>query len=71
MDWQPIDTAPKGELLLYFPPEERNGKVMLSEMVRVGTYPDSYPRQPSHWMRIPPFPKVPARDYRKMFSESQ
>jgi len=68
--WQLIETAKPGTLLLYFPPEERNGKIVLSEMVRAEMYPVSYPRKPSHWMSIPPLPKVPARDYQKMFSEN-
>lgn len=56
--WQPIETAPDNRLLiLFFPPTDyRRGKPMLGEMYRVEKYPVHYPRQPTHWMPLPPSP---------------
>lgn len=48
--WQPIETAPKGVLLLFFPAENRS---QLPAMMRIDNYPVSYPRQPSHWQPAP------------------
>lgn len=55
--WQPIETAPKGECILYFPAD--GGRLKLAGMVRVDIYPVHYPRQPTHWMQLPDAP-VPA-----------
>ncbi len=56
MTWQPIETAPKGKMvILYFP--RIIGRNALSEMIRVEPYPVSYPRQPTHWMPLPTPPE--------------
>ena len=56
-EWLPIESAPKGEILIYWPAVGgRNSKV---PMIRVG-YAESTPfRKPSHWMPLPP---PPAKD---------
>lgn len=56
-DWQPIETAPKGEHLLYFPANEAKHQV---EMIRVDLYPVTYPRKPTHWIPLPKAPPVAA-----------
>jgi len=53
--WQPIDTAPPGAVLLYYPAE--NGKSALSEWVTIGLGRSGRFRKPTHWM---PLPKPPA-----------
>jgi hypothetical protein len=63
MDWQPIETAPRGEyLLLFFPaevePSDRR-RVNLGSMTLIDLYPVSYPRKPTHWMPVPPAPETP------------
>jgi hypothetical protein len=53
-NWRPIETAPRGEMLiLYFPKDERH---RLHIMVRVETFPCSFPRKPTHWLPLPPLP---------------
>jgi len=43
-DWQPIETAPKGQqVLLYFPAE--TGRNPLNEWIKMDRYPVSYPRR--------------------------
>jgi hypothetical protein len=54
--WQPIETAPKGMHILYFPPGKWSGENENPEMVRVDYFPVNYPRQPTHWMPIPKSP---------------
>lgn len=49
--WQPIETAPKGELLLYFPKVE--ARFPLWPMIRVGSIANYPYRKPSHWMPLP------------------
>lgn len=58
MNWRPIKTCPKGEVLLYFPPlrPDRRGVFELPAMIRVGFNGDSA-RKPSHWMPVPPPPE--------------
>lgn len=52
--WQPIDTAPRGvEVVLYFPPNERH---RLGPYMVVSVYPPTFPRQPTHWLPLPPAP---------------
>lgn len=57
MEWQPIETAPKGKLLLLYFPREA-GRNPLAEMIRADRYPVGYPRQPTHWMPLPAPPKL-------------
>jgi len=54
--WQPIETAPKGKCILYFP--ANGGRVKLAEMIRVDIHPVCYPRQPTHWMPLPDGPVI-------------
>lgn len=50
--WQPIETAPSGnELVLYFP--EQLGRNAHTSMARVDFHPVHYPRKPTHWMPLP------------------
>jgi hypothetical protein len=53
--WQPIDTAPSGNVLLYYPAE--HGKNALSEWITIGLGRSDRFRKASHWM---PLPKPPA-----------
>lgn len=53
-EWQPIETAPDGLHILFFPKQE--GRNELSEMMKIDFYPVSYPRKPTHWMPLPPHP---------------
>lgn len=50
--WMPIESAPRGELILYFPAitEGRNQK---TQMFRIDVHPVTYPRKPTHWMPLP------------------
>lgn len=59
-NWQPVATAPKSRLvLLYFPAE--GGRNPLPEMIKTDRYPVGYPRQPTHWIALPPPPQMPAK----------
>lgn len=55
--WQDISTAPKGEHILFFH-EVKSGRNNLPAMVKVERFPVSFPRQPTHWMPLPPAPEV-------------
>ena len=57
-DWKPIETAPRGEHILFFPTLMKNGRVQLGAMIKVDRFPVGYPRQPTHWMPLPPPPKT-------------
>ena len=50
--WQPIQTAPKGTMLLYFPPEQTQ-----DEWITIGAATGRY-RKPTHWFPIPKAPAV-------------
>ncbi len=55
-DWRPIETAPKGRVLLYYPakPSNRYGHGGLAAMYVVD-FPNARPfRQPTHWMPLEP-----------------
>lgn len=57
-DWQLVKTAPKGGMvLLYFPAQK--GRNPLPEMIKTDRYPVGYPRQPTHWLPLPPAPATP------------
>lgn len=57
--WQPIETAPKGEVLLYFPRvyNERRREVTHSPMIKVGWAANFPHREPTHWMPLPEAPE--------------
>lgn len=57
MQWRPIETAPKGKVLLYFPALhigrlEEQPSMMLVHHVAGCRY-----RQPTHWMPLPDPPQ--------------
>jgi len=54
--WQPIATAPSGNVLLYYPAE--NGKNALSEWITIGLGRSGRFRKPTHWLPIPKPPAV-------------
>lgn len=53
--WQPIETAPKGDVLLYWPSKMTGAhqQVRMPAMMRVGSVGDTPHRQPTHWMPLP------------------
>lgn len=57
-EWQTIDSAPRGEVILYFPEivvgAYRQGR--LAAMRRIGRVDDYPNRIPTHWMPIPADP---------------
>ncbi len=55
--WQPIDTAPDSNVLLYYPAE--HGKNALSEWITIGLGGSARFRKPTHWF---PIPKRPATE---------
>lgn len=59
MKWQPIETCPRGEVLLYFPPHrpDPRGVFQLEAMIRVGFKGDAV-RKASHWMQLPSPPEA-------------
>jgi hypothetical protein len=57
MEWQTIDTAPKGvDLLLYYP-STPSGRIRLPQMYKVAKIGDTPMRQPTNWMPLPEPPK--------------
>lgn len=61
-EWLPIETAPKGEMvLLYYPPipGSRGRQYDHPEMYSVN-YAGTTPRQPTHWSPLRPPPPQPA-----------
>jgi hypothetical protein len=60
-EWQPIETAPRGEVILFFP-VDTSGKMWLGKMVKVGRVGDFPYRQPTHWMPIPKLPTETSHD---------
>lgn len=54
--WLPIETAPKGCLLLYFP-EVRTKGVTLGAMLRIGSVSEFTHRKATHWQPLPEPPK--------------
>ena len=58
LGWQPIETAPKGRHILYFPAQrDSRGRNLLMEDIRVDYYPVQYPRKPTLWMPLPAPPR--------------
>lgn len=49
--WQPIETAPRGKHLLFFP--KLTGRNAMGEVIKVDLYPVDYPRKPTHWQPLP------------------
>jgi hypothetical protein len=62
--WLPIETAPKDEVLLYFPKaiQGAHRQSFLPPMYRVGRVSDTPNRKPTHWM---PLPAPPAAQEKK------
>jgi hypothetical protein len=56
-EWKPIETAPTGMHILYFPAEGTDRRNGLAAMIRVDFYPVTYPRKPTHWMPLPEPPR--------------
>lgn len=55
--WLNIETAPRDDVILFFPPRIRNGKIEMDRMIKVGRV-DEYPyRKPTYWMPIPADPE--------------
>lgn len=59
-DWRPIETAPKGLLLLYYPAAVTgaHGQIIHSARIIVGLADDTPNRPPSHWMPLPQPPEA-------------
>lgn len=55
-EWEPIETAPSGNVLLYHPPE--HGKNGLSEWITIGFGKSGRFRKPTHWFPLPQPPAV-------------
>lgn len=56
MEWQTIDTAPRGLVLLYWPatkPSRGHPSNTLGAMMRVDYVGSTPHRQPTHWMPLP------------------
>lgn len=53
--WQPIETAPCGEVIRYEPAEYRRGQLSLPARIVISG--GLYPRKATHWMPLPAFPK--------------
>jgi hypothetical protein len=58
-EWQPIETAPKGQLLFYQPAcySKRDGTMTHTPLMRVGLLGDWPARPPTHWTPLPPLPE--------------
>lgn len=58
-EWQPIETAPVGKPVILFYPEAKRSRppfdVILGKWITVGVV-GSTPRNPTHWMPLPPPP---------------
>lgn len=65
MLWHDIKDRPipKRLVLVYHPPEERRGEIVLNEYVMISNGPPAHPRKPTHWTSVPELPKVPPVDY--------
>ena len=62
--WMPIETAPSGKVLLYFPErQDANGRNKLSAWMKIDFATHSH-RQPTHWMPLPEAPTSPLSDAR-------
>ena len=57
-EWVPIETAPREEVLLYFPRivTGAHRQSVLSEMYRVSRVSDTPNRRPTHWRPLPASP---------------
>lgn len=57
--WLPIESAPKGQVLLYWPatkPARGHPSNTLGERIDVGYAGETPHRPPTHWMPLPPPP---------------
>ena len=54
MEWQPIETAPRGELILYAPAVFKARRGMTNPpRIYIGHANGTPFRPPTHWMRLP------------------
>jgi Protein of unknown function (DUF551) len=58
MDWQPIETAPRGEMFIYYWPRDGKRAIGLAYLAKDGGWRDSEGNwktrlEPTHWMPIP------------------
>lgn len=53
--WQPIETAPSGKVLLYYPADSQRE---LSESISISYGRNDVWRKPTHWMPLPQPPAV-------------
>jgi hypothetical protein len=61
--WQPIETAPLGNLLLYAPAKvARNRGMTHQPRLYIGVRSDAPNRPPTHWMPLPSPPKGDSHD---------
>ena len=65
--WRPIESAPKGELLLHFPAQANDhyGHGALSAMMQIGYIAQFPHRKPTHWMKRPAPPVEDAPNVKK------
>ena len=61
-DWQKIETAKRGRLILYFPQTRNDGHPGNDKppVITIDQYPVGSPRKPSHWMPLPDQPREDA-----------
>ena len=59
-EWQPIETAPNADALLYFPEKVvgAHKQSTLQAMMKVGRASDFPNRFPSHWQPLPKPPQT-------------
>ena len=61
--WQPIVTAPKGDVILYYPPVYKEGRGKThKERIAIGRADETPYRRPTHWMPLPDRPSAYASD---------
>jgi hypothetical protein len=56
--WQPIETAPKGDVIRYEPAEYRKNERHPYLDARIVISNGAYPRKATHWMPLPAPPKA-------------
>ena len=61
--WRDIASAPSGQELLLYEPEEKAGRNVFPARMVVGRWPTHYPRKASHWQPLPPSPSSAEDDH--------